>query len=82
MPATRVARKDSIMNRTVASGGSAGGDKKAGRVSYSYWSRSPIKYMVTRTGAPGCCARLGLHYTTGPEGGSEEINSSGQIVLQ
>jgi hypothetical protein len=68
MTATRVARKDSIMNRTVASGGSAGGDKKAGRVSYWYWSRSPIKYMVTRTGAPGCCTTptpTQLVYTTG-----------------
>jgi dienelactone hydrolase len=62
MPSTKVARKASIINRTVASGGSAGGDKKAGRVNYSYWPRSPIKYMVTRTGAPGCCAT--------PEGGS------------
>ena len=55
MPNRAAANTGKIINRTAASGGSVGGNMKAGLVRFSDWSMIPSGYMRARAGAPSCC---------------------------
>ena len=56
MPNRAAANTGRIINRTTASGGSAGGNDKQGLVRFSNWSMVNNGFMLSRVGAPGCCA--------------------------
>lgn len=55
MPNRAAANKGRIINRTSASGGSAGGNDKQGLVRFSNWSMINNGFMLARVGAPQCC---------------------------
>ena len=55
MPNRAAANTGRIINRTTASGGSAGGNDKQGLVRFSIWSMIPSGHMTARVGSPSCC---------------------------
>ena len=47
--------KNTIMNRTAQSGGSVGGDMKAGLVRFSMYPSINMRMLVARAGPESCC---------------------------
>jgi len=70
------ARKASIMNRGAESGGSVGGNSKAGLVSLWAFSRVPRKVMVNRLGGDCCSKRTVDESYAGTDSGANNGSSN------